>query len=53
MKQAASFTDVEAPMMMPGIKWNTGPDDFYLIESAQLIRFDGTKWVQFGEVIGN
>ena len=53
MKQAATFTDVEAPMMMPGIKWNTGPDDFYLIESAQLIRFDGTKWVQFGEVIGN
>jgi len=52
MKQAASFKNVEAPMMIPGIKWNTGPDDFYLIESAQLIRFDGKQWVQFGEVIG-
>jgi len=53
MKQMASIKDVEAPMMLPGIKWNTSADDFALIESGQLARFDGEKWVMFGDVIGN
>lgn len=53
MKQMASFKDVEAPMMLPGVKWNTSATDFSLIESGQLARFDGEKWVLFGDVIGN
>jgi branched-chain amino acid transport system substrate-binding protein len=53
MKQMASLKDVEAPMMLPGIKWNTSADDFYLVEAAQLMRFDGKQWVRFGNVIGN
>ena len=53
MKQMASLKDIEAPMLLPGIKWNTSADDFYLVESAQLMRFDGKQWVRFGEVIGN
>lgn len=53
MEQMASFEDVEAPLMLPGIKWNTSADDFALIESGQLARFDGEKWVLFGEIIGN
>ncbi len=53
MKQAASFRDVEAPLMLPGIRWNTSASDFYLIESAQLMRFDGKQWELFGEVIGD
>ena len=53
MKQMASIKDLEAPMMLPGIKWNTSAEDFALIESGQLARFDGEKWVLFGEVIGD
>ncbi len=53
MKQMASFKNVEAPMMLPGVKWNTSAEDFALIESGQLARFDGEKWVLFGEIIGN
>lgn len=53
MKQMESFKDVEAPMMLPGMKWNTSPTDFALIESGQLARFDGQKWVLFGDIIGN
>ncbi len=53
MKQMASFKDVEAPMMLAGIKWNTSAEDFALIESGQLARFDGEKWILFGEIIGN
>jgi branched-chain amino acid transport system substrate-binding protein len=51
MKQAASMKDVEIPMLLDGIKLNTGPDDFYPIQQEQLARFDGKGWVLFGEVI--
>jgi branched-chain amino acid transport system substrate-binding protein len=52
MKQMASIRDLQMPMMLPGIKWNTGADDFFLIESAQLGRFDGKEWKMFGKIIG-
>jgi branched-chain amino acid transport system substrate-binding protein len=52
MKQMASLKDLQVPMMLPGIKWNTSATDFFLIESAQLARFDGKEWVRFGNIIG-
>lgn len=52
MKQMAGLKDLQMQMMLPGIKWNTSPEDFFLIESAQLVRFDGKQWVGFGKVIG-
>jgi branched-chain amino acid transport system substrate-binding protein len=50
MKQAASLKDLSLPLLLPGIKINTGPSDFYPIEQEQLVRFDGEKWVRFGEI---
>jgi len=38
-------------MLLPGVKINTSPKDFYPIEQMQLMRFDGKQWVRFGEVI--
>jgi ABC-type branched-subunit amino acid transport system substrate-binding protein len=52
MKQMTSIKDLQLAMMLPGIKWNTSPDDYFLIESAQLVRFDGKQWVRFGKIIG-
>ena len=52
MKQMTSIKDLQVPMMLPGIKWNTSASDFFLIESAQLQRFDGKGWVRFGKVLG-
>jgi ABC-type branched-subunit amino acid transport system substrate-binding protein len=52
MKQMVSIKDLQLPMMLPGIRWNTSQDDFFLIESAQLARFDGKEWVSFGKIIG-
>jgi len=52
MKQMVSIKDLQLPMMLPGIKWNTSPDDYFLIESAQLARFDGKEWARFGKIIG-
>jgi branched-chain amino acid transport system substrate-binding protein len=50
MKQAASIKNLTLPMFLPGVKINTGPDDFYPIEQEQLAKFDGERWVLFGEV---
>jgi len=50
MKQAASIKNLSLPMLLPGIKVNTSPTDFYPIEQEQLARFDGERWVLFGEV---
>lgn len=52
MKQMANIRDLQVPMMLPGVKWNTSPTDFFLIESAQLAKFDGKEWALFGKVIG-
>jgi branched-chain amino acid transport system substrate-binding protein len=52
MKQALNLNDVTLDVTLPGIKYNTGPDDYFLVEQLQLARFDGKRWVLFGEVIG-
>ena len=41
----------EAPMLLPGITVNTGPDDFAPIEAMSLMKFDGENWALFGDVI--
>ena len=51
MKQAASIKDLELGMLLPGVKINTGPEDFYPIEQEQLAKFDGKKWVLFGGIL--
>ena len=52
MRQAASLKNVEFPLHLSGIKLNTSPTDFRVIRQLQLMRFDGKKWVLFGELQG-
>jgi hypothetical protein len=51
MKQAANLKDFSSEVMLPGIKINTSPDDFFPIEQMQLQKFDGEVWHLFGDVI--
>jgi ABC-type branched-subunit amino acid transport system substrate-binding protein len=51
MKQAASLRDFRTEVLLPGIKINTGPDDFAPISQLQLMKFKGERWELFGEVI--
>ena len=51
--QAASLKNLELPLLLPGIKLNTGAEDHYPIEQLQLVKFDGKTWTRFGEVIGS
>ncbi len=52
MTQAANLKNFEVSVLLPGIRINTSPTDFYPIEQVQLARFDGKRWVLFGEVLG-
>jgi branched-chain amino acid transport system substrate-binding protein len=51
MKQAASIHDLNLPMLLPGITVSTSADDFAPIKQMQLMKFDGTTWRLFGDVI--
>jgi ABC-type branched-subunit amino acid transport system substrate-binding protein len=51
MKQAANLKDFTSDMLLPGIKVNTSPDDYFPIEQMQLMRFNGEVWELFGDVI--
>jgi branched-chain amino acid transport system substrate-binding protein len=42
---------VELPMLLPGIRMSTSPTDYLPIEQMQLIRFDGVRWVRFGNAL--
>jgi len=52
MRQAANIKDLALPMLLPGIKINTSPSDFYPIEQVRMLRFNGTRLEIFGDVIG-
>ena len=52
LRQATNIKDVQLPMMLPGIKINTSPTDYLPVEQAQLMRFNGERWVRFGDIVG-
>jgi branched-chain amino acid transport system substrate-binding protein len=52
MKQAASLKDLELGMLLPGIKINTSPTDYFPVEQMQMSRFNGDHGELFGSVIG-
>ena len=50
MRQATNL-DVELPMLQPGIRVKTGPEDYYPLKQMRLVRFDGSGWIPFGDAI--
>jgi branched-chain amino acid transport system substrate-binding protein len=51
MKQAANLKNLELGMLLPGIKINTGPNDFAPLKQFQMMRFNGASWELFGPVM--
>jgi branched-chain amino acid transport system substrate-binding protein len=51
MKQAASLKNLEFGMLLPGIRINTGPNDFAPIKQMQMERFNGERYELFGPVM--
>ena len=48
---ATNLRDLELPMLLPGIKVNTSPTDYYAVRQLQLMRFDDKRWVRFGDLL--
>jgi branched-chain amino acid transport system substrate-binding protein len=51
MWQAANLRALELPMLLPGIKINTSPTDYFPIKQMQMARFDGRAWILMGNLI--
>lgn len=52
LMKVASNLDLPLPMLSPGIKVKTTPNDFHAVSQLQLTRFAGSKFETFGGVIG-
>jgi branched-chain amino acid transport system substrate-binding protein len=52
MKQAANLKDLELGMLLPGIKINTSPTDYFPVEQMQMSRLNGEHGELFGPAIG-
>jgi branched-chain amino acid transport system substrate-binding protein len=48
MRQATNLKDLELSLLLPGIKINTGPNDYYPIKQMQMSRFNG----EYIELVG-
>ena len=53
IKQATSLKDLRLPMLINGTAVNNSPERYTPMTSLQLIRFDGTRWVGFGDLLRN
>ncbi len=51
LRQATNINDLQLPMMLPGIKMNTSPTDYFPIENMQMMRWNGKQWVRFGDLL--
>lgn len=51
MKQAASMKNVTLDLFLPGMTINTSPTDYLVVEQMSMSRFNGERWVPFGELI--
>ena len=52
LRQATNVTDLQLPMLLPGIKVNVTPTDYLPVKNMQMIRFDGKRWVRIGDLVG-
>jgi ABC-type branched-subunit amino acid transport system substrate-binding protein len=44
MRMATSMKDIDLPLMLPGVRVNTGATDYHPIKQLQMLRFDGKNW---------
>jgi branched-chain amino acid transport system substrate-binding protein len=52
-RQAANLKNLELDMLLPGIKINTGPNDYYPVKQMQMSRFNGEYIELFGPVLSS
>ncbi|WP_092230992.1 ABC transporter substrate-binding protein [Bradyrhizobium sp. Gha] len=51
MRQVANIKGFHPDTLLPGIDIDTGPLDYAPMESLQLVKFEGNRWVAIGDVL--
>jgi branched-chain amino acid transport system substrate-binding protein len=51
MKQVTNIKGYAADLALPGMTVSTTPDDWRINKQFQMMKFDGARWVLFGEII--
>jgi branched-chain amino acid transport system substrate-binding protein len=51
LKQVQNIQDVELPMLLPGIKVRSTPEDYRMVGQLQFQRFNGKQWELFGPLM--
>jgi branched-chain amino acid transport system substrate-binding protein len=51
MRQAASLKDIVLDLSLPGMKINTGPNDYRVNKQLQMMKFNGERWELFGPIM--
>lgn len=51
MRQAERLSNVDIPILLPGVKRSTSHTGHRPIKAMQLQRWDGKTWVRFGALI--
>jgi ABC-type branched-subunit amino acid transport system substrate-binding protein len=51
MRQATNLRELDVSMLLPGVKVNTSPTDYYPVQQLQLMQFNGKRWVRFGDLL--
>ena len=51
MRQATNIEGFKPDGLLPGITIDTSPTDYAPMDSLQMVRFKGDRWVPFGDVI--
>jgi branched-chain amino acid transport system substrate-binding protein len=53
IKQATNINGLQLPLFIPGVKINISPTSRIAWRQAWMARFDGTKWVFFGDIVAS
>jgi branched-chain amino acid transport system substrate-binding protein len=51
LKQATNIHGLQLPLFLSGVKINISPTSRVAWRQASMARFDGTKWVLFGDIV--
>ena len=51
MKVATSIKNLSFPLLLPGISFNTSPDNLFPLHVTQLKRYNGSRWELVGKPI--
>ena len=51
LKQATNVKDLQLPLFVPGVRMNISPANRLAWRQARMARFDGRKWVFFGDIV--